>query len=641
MKRNTWIVLAVFAALAGLWAVKNHKTAPKSPPALSIDGYIGNVSEQDARTQAKDKPSPVTHIEIARKDDKVVLDRLQVAKPQEPQQGDKPAVPAVEAKWKVVRTYKGKTTETTAQAFRAQSMAETLQRSIRSTYGVPVQAAQLADYGLDVDHALVLTLHLADRKIALKIGQLDKGQDVDSSVTWVQDPARPDVAYQIVGRDLRTSFDVTWSELRDRTVLVLEPAAVDRLEIHNPADSQAKSVVVTRLGLTDDQKKALAEGKPAREPGDGWAWQEPAGFQVGEIGEWLKAVDRMSAEEFLDPADVLEKKLDTGLTDPAIAVRLVIGIAGQNTEVVLGKKDEKGRYFGQVKGRDEVMLLPAYTRDQVVQTVAQLRDRRALASNKAADVTGFSLIGADGEIHAELQGKSWSVGKVAVVDDKAVQTYLTDLEGIKVEFAEPATPSAVGVQPPALRVDVQSHNGPIRLDFGKEIDNNTWGQRTMAGRTEWFKVASWGIKRLQKKSEDFADKHVSAIVVDKVSEIWVSSADGQTTHARKDEAGAWQLQDALAGKAGKAESIQGVLDAVHGLQWSKAQPGTAITEAGLDKDFSGVRWATVDGGHGELRVSKKKFGDEFFVSAGPGRPVYTATAAAVAALNKKPADFQP
>lgn len=511
MKRSTLIMIGVFALLLVVWLVRGRKQPVSAPPALDVAGYIGNVSEQDARSQAKDTPPPVTQVVLQRKDEKIVLVRAQTAKPPKPAEGDKPVEPAQEAKWLATRTHGGKSTEAKAQAFRAQSMAETLQRTIRSTFSHEIKPDQLAEYGLDADHAIDVELTLPERTVKLRIGQLEKGQDVDSSNTWVQDPARPGVAYQVAGRDLRTSFDVTWGDLRDRGVLALEMAAVDRLEIDNPAATKAKKIIAVRPALTAAQLKDLADKKPGRDAGEGWSLQEPAGTPAGDIGEWLRAVDRLSAEEFLDTSDVAEKKLDTGLQDAATAVRLVIGAGGKETVVVFGKQDDKKRFFATVQGHDEVVLVPSYAHDQIVQTLDQLRDRRLLGARKAKDITGFSLHGSDGEVVGRHSGDTWTLTRpVAQASAKAVDAWMTELEGIKLDFAELPTPDASGLDAPATRLELQVPGGVESVALGKEVEGNTWGRVTWPdGKAETFKLSTWNAKRMQKKAADLLETPVT------------------------------------------------------------------------------------------------------------------------------------
>jgi len=208
MKRNTSIMVGVFALLLVAWLLSSRQPKSELLPPLDMAGYLGNVSEQEARTASKDTPSPVSKIVLQRKDETIVLQRTQEAVPAKPAEGDKPAEPAIEAKWQAERTWKGKKSEVRAQTFRVTAIGDLLQRTVRSTHIQKVTTAQLADYDLDVDHAIGLELTWKDRTVKLKLGHLDKGQDVEAATTWVQDPTRPELAYQVVGRDLRTAATV-------------------------------------------------------------------------------------------------------------------------------------------------------------------------------------------------------------------------------------------------------------------------------------------------------------------------------------------------------------------------------------------------------------------------------------------------
>ncbi len=614
MKRNTWIMLGVLALLLAVWGIRSQRSAPNTaPPPLDIEGYIGNVSEQDARSQAKDKPAPITRIVIQRADEQFTLERSAESKPAKPVEGDKPAEPMQEAKWKIVRTAHGKSTEAKAQAFRAQSMSETLQRTIRSNYALPVKADQLAEYGLDPAHALDVQLTLPKQTVKLRIGHLDKGQDIDSSTTWVMDPARPDVVYQVVGRDLRTSFDVTWSDLREKGLLALELAAVDRLTIENPADPKAKKVVVQRPPLPPEAKKEPAEGeKKARDANEGWILVEPTGMRVGDVGDWLRAIERLSAEEFLDAAEVAKKGTDTGLQDAATAVRLTIAVGGKNTLITLGKQDEKKRTYVSVEGRDELYLVPSFNRDQVVQTLDQLRDRRLLGATPVKNIQGFTLRGSDGEVEAVRKATKWSLVRPELpAADAAIQDYLKDLEGTKVEFAEPPTPSAVGFDAPVATLTVGLTAGPETIVLGKEIDGNTWGRLTWPdGRVETFKLTSWNAKRLVKKPTDFADRKLVHFDQGAVTELTVTPSEGEAVRLRKDANGVWTLAEQT---PANADAVNDLLKSLGSAEWVAQHANKKRATAGLLKDYSALRVkaGTTDL---EVRVSQQKNGEDFFAS---------------------------
>lgn len=508
MKRSTWITLSIFLLLLAAYFLQSRHSAPSAPPALSIDGYIGNLSEQEARSQAKDKPSPVTRIVLGRKGEVITLER--VAQPEAPAAAAD--APKPEAKWTAKRSKDGKTTESKALSFRAQSMSETLMRSIRSSFSTTVTAKNLADYGLDPDHALDVELTLASRTVKLRVGQVEKPEQGEPS-TWVQDPARPDVAYQIASRDLRTGFDVAWSELRDKALLSVDSAAIEHIEIANPAAVQNARIVLDRPPLTEAQRKELEDKKAQREAADGWAFSEPKGQEAGDIGEWLKAVERLSASEFVDTADAAAKKADTGLDDAKSVVRVTLASAKDKTVLLFGKSDESRPtrdVWVRIEGRDELFLVPTYNRDQIVQTIDQLRDRRLLGAHKAKDSTSLQIDPTTeaGRFKAAHKDGTWTVVEPTMkASSQAIVDFLGELDSTKVEYPADKAAAQGLLGTPVWKMSLALDGETWVLALGKEADSAVYGRVDHGTTTgDVFKLTTWNANRLKKKPTDFAEK---------------------------------------------------------------------------------------------------------------------------------------
>lgn len=636
MKRSTLIMLAVLAALLAVYFVAARKPQSDAPPPLSIDGYIGNVSEQEARSAVNARTPPVTHIVLKRKDEEIVLDRVQAPDPPL-KEGEKPkegAPPPAEAKWVAKRTYKGKTTEAKVQAFRAQTMSETFARSIRSTYSVPVTPAQLAEYGLDPDHAVDVELTVDGKPIKLRLGQLDKAEQAIESNTWVANPALPGVAYQVAQRDLRTSFDVSWSDLRDRSVLTLDLPKVERIEIENPADPKVKKVVAVRSPLAADKKDRPAE--------EGWAIQEPAGTVPGDTGDWLKAIERFSVSEFLDPADLAAKKVDTGLDDPNFAARVTVVAGKDKTVLTFGRTDESKpnkETYARIEGRDEVYLVAGYSRDQIVQTLDQLRDRRLLGLRKGKDVTAFTLTGPRGKVHANRNGGAWVVAEPAQrTHAKAIEDFLADLDTMKVDFlAEEATASN-GLDAPEWTLQLQIGAETLAIQLGKEVDGNTYGRSgAAAGAGQTWKLGSWNAGRLKKSAADFADKHLVSLAKDDVTEIWRTPATGDALHLVRGADGTWLAESGTQKAPAKAEAVAGVVASATSLEWAAEHADKKPGDVGLEKDHEMLRIRDKSGAEVEIRISSQKSGDDFYAGIAQGGKVgrvVTISAAATSAFQK-------
>jgi len=499
MKRSTWITLSVFIALLGLYFVQTRSPAPNAPAALSIDGYIGNFSEQEARSAAKDKPSPVTRIVLKRQGEVIQLDR----QPQEPPPPDaKPDAPKPETKWTAQRTKNGKTTQSQALSFRAQSMSESLMRSIRSSFSLRVQPKALADYGLDAEHAMDVEITLPPRTVKLRVGHVDKPEQGEPS-TWIQDPAHLDVVHQVAGRDLRTSFDVAWSDLRDKSLLSIDPAAVLRAELDIPTAPKAPRIVIER---------AVPAGSGG-EAGSAWKISEPIGYSAGDIDEWLKSIGRVSASEFIDVTDAAAKKMDTGLDDTKTAARVTVVTDKGKTVLVFGKSDESRparEVWLRIDGRDELFLVPTFSRDQIVQGIDQLRDRHLLAGHKAANALSFRIepSGDAGRIKAARKGDAWSVIEPTMqASGKSLTDFLGELDAAKVEFAGDKTAAETGLDAPTWRMALELDGETWTIALGKEVEGSTFGRVSHGAVSgDIFKLASWNANRLKKKPADFEDK---------------------------------------------------------------------------------------------------------------------------------------
>ncbi len=499
MKRSTLVVLGIFAVLLVAWLAKGMKSAPQGPAPLALEGYAGNVTEQEFRTSQKDKLPGIQKLRVKKKAETWILQQIAQELPKDTTpDAAKPA----EAKWSVTRQKNGKTSDAKGQPYRANAMAEVFGRSIHSTFAKEIKATELAEYGLDADHAIEVEASGAKANFKLRIGSVDKPQDGAEPSTWVQDPAHAEVVYQVVGRDLRASFDVAWSDLRDRGILTIDLAGLDRIEASNPDDPRAASFVVSRAPVATGAK---------REAGEGWSITAPTGYGVGDVGEWAKSIERLTAGDFIDPSEVAEKKLDTGLDQPK-AARLTLGEGSKKTVLVFGKVDEASAQrdiWCKIEGRDELYKIAAFSRDQVLQRLDQIRERALLGKRHGKDAQSFTLVGPEGSLEGHKQGDSWSLTGRPKANSGAIQAFLTDLDAIKVDFATDVTPGAVGIDTPETTLTLQFADGPWQVVLGKEKDGNNYGRAAAApGQGDLFKLASWSAGRLKKKAADFDDKPV-------------------------------------------------------------------------------------------------------------------------------------
>ena len=643
MKRSTLITLGVFAALLAVYVGRGMRTTEKGVPPLSIEGFVGNVSEQEAREAQKNKLPPVRKIVVKKQNDEIILEQL-------PQDAPKDVTPdkdkAPEAKWSAKRTFKGRASEAKAQSYRANAMAEVFARSIRSTFATIVKPEGLAEYGLDAAHAIDVEVTLESKTVKLRIGNLDKGQEQSDATTWVQDPARADAVYQVAGRDLRGAYDVAWGEIRDRSLLALDLATVDRIDVDNPTDGRVTKFAAARPPLTDANKKDIADKKPGRDANDGWAIAEPKGYDAGDVGDWLKSIERMSANEFLDAAEVADKKADTGLDDPKIATKVTLTMGDTKTVLIFGKTDEGSQskdVWARIDGRDEVYKVASYTRDQVVQKFDQVRDRTLLGKRKSATASAVSISGPDGVLVLTKAGGAWQINQPGfAMSAKAVDSFITDLDGIKVDFASDVTPASAGLDTPQWTVKLTFGDGVASFVLAKETDGNSLGRAVAEGPAgDLFKLASWNANKLRKQLKDFEDKRLMPFAKDAAVAVKVHSKEGADFELRKDGT-TWKVTEAGKTVDAKADSVASWLGTLSDMEFAAGVQDKTAAEVGLEKDFASLEVADAAGKTFALRISGQKAGEDTYVGSvrdGKVARVATLSAYAVGNTQKKASDF--
>ena len=499
MKRSTWITLAIFALLLAMWFMQTRPKLVETPPPLSIDGYIGNVSLEEARTLGQKQAPPYTHITLTRSDGKVGkeiigFEKEPAAKPAEPKAVDN--APPPEAKWMAKRTVGLQITTWKAQAFRPTTMAEQLQRSIRSNFAVKIDTKTAAEYGLDPQHALDVELSGGDKPaVKLRVGLLQKAEKDGEATTWVSDPSRPDIAYQLAGRDLRTAFDFSWDDLRDRQLLTLDLDAIDRLELQRPGEKPER-IVVSRPPRGSDKVPPEARA---------WTIVEPAGVPVGDMDEWLKAIERLSAAKFVAGS---EPSVQTsGLDSPDAAILTIIN-GTQKTVLRFAKTEDSSgnkESWLRVMGRDEAYRIASYQRDQVVVSIDKLRERHVLSGKLTNDLRSFLIVGPASHLVANRTDGKWQVkGAEPRTDSSKMAAFLSAVDGLKVDFL-PSAPTAAALENPEWTIQWTFDDGIQKVTLGKEDAEAVYGKMIgVNGTAETFKLTPWNAKQLKKQPSDFS-----------------------------------------------------------------------------------------------------------------------------------------
>lgn len=490
MKRSTWLTVVIFGALLAAWWFQSRPQTVDAPPPLKIDGYLGNMSAAEARTAAEKQPSPYDRIVIKRQGKEGGEEVLELVKDASPVASAGEGQPQPEAKWQLTHTAGGRTLHWPAQAYRAKAMAEALQRTLAATYAVRVDAKSAADYGLDAAHALDVALYAGQKPpVQLKIGVLQKAEREGEPTTWLTDPQHAGVAYQVVGRDVRSPFDVTLADLRERTILNIDLAAVDGLTWRWPG-SNPETLIVSRPPQAGNQERA-------------WSFVEPRGVRAGDVGGWLDAIGRLSATEFVAANDPAVAK--AGFDDPK-APTLTISENGKNTVLIFGHADEtrpNKEVWLKVASRDEVYRVAGHQYQAVALKLDQLRDRHLLDGHRASDLTAFTVTGSDSKISASLDNGVWHGAGNAEFDGSKASQFVQTLEGTQVDWLA-ATSAQSGLEHPEWTLEFRFPDGTARIILAKEDAGSVLGRITgVDGKSAIFKVSSYVAEALQKRPTDF------------------------------------------------------------------------------------------------------------------------------------------
>ncbi len=549
MSRSTIAIVAIFAALLVAWLLTQGEDAVQEIPPLVVQGYLkGDISLQDIKVLNKDEESPYTRFELERDGERFTL----ALKP-----GQASAKPA-ERKWLATRTKGGKTIEAAGESYRVKMINQLLARPFRSSYAFVAKPEDLAEYGLDSSQAVQLVAEAPERKVALIIGKSEKSEDESAMSTWVQDPARKDVVYQVTGHDLRTEAAVGWKDVRDRKILSINLAAIDKVELVNPrAPAGRGQLVASRPALTDEQRKQLDEGKKweeVRKSDDGWKIDSPTGFAAGDIGSWLESTERMSMTETFELVDD-KPPADAGLNDDKRTVTIVLHEGTRKTVVRLGDRTPKGDqqdiYVG-VEGDSLAYSVASWSSDQIIKDVDTLRDLRLLGAGKAADAIAIRIDSASAPVfQARKESAGWTSTDIEL-DPKGVEDWLRDLDSTRVEFRTGKDLASLGLDKPATRIALTFADGVLTLSVSPRMGDKTYGR---VGEGDPFELQSWNADRLHRTGRDFIDKHLLRLPVAEVVSLTVPDGD-KTRNLVKDGA-AWKVEGdtALTVDAAKVTSL--------------------------------------------------------------------------------------
>lgn len=488
MKRSTYAILAVLAALGVVWAVQNRQVTPDAPAPLTLDGLVTAPDAETARNLLRESPPKAMTLTLRRPgDEAIVLEAAPLAEGVTPEK-------LAERDFTASRTVSGATTKAKATGWKAAAMVEVFAAPLRSTFAQTLAAKDAADFGLDAAQAIEVEAKLDGKSFRIRIGAAMKAEGSSETSTWLQAPDRPDVVFQVAGQNLREPFAVAWSDLRERQILAIDPGKVHKITLDNPAGER---VVVERPPLAVGQ---------TRDGNEGWQLREPAGLTAGNVGEWVNALKNLSANQFVDAKEAR----DTGLDSPD-AVRLTIE-DGALTELTVGSPVagvSGEQVWLRVKQGEQVgyMHIAKFSRDQIVRRAAQVRDRRLAGDLLESSVQKLLLRGPKGRFAAFRQASGWQAQPADGLTfvPETIATYVTEALQVQVDYGPTATPT--GLDQPEWTLQFTTNIDTVEVVLSKEAGGSVFGQVIRGGkRGEAFSLATWSADKLRKEASHFAER---------------------------------------------------------------------------------------------------------------------------------------
>jgi hypothetical protein len=648
MSKSSIAMLLLFVALGIGWFLQDDGTAKTTYPAVVVEGFVSkDVSLQDVKILNKDDASPYTRWEVKRDGETYVLKR------ETGQKGRKHS----EAKWTAQRTYAGgKTVSAKGETYRVRMYAQTLSRDFRSSYSFKATDKDLQEYGLDEKHRVEVKATGGDKTVHLYIGNVDapSGENESSSKTWVMRPDVPDVIYQVAGFDLRKNIDVPWKDVRDRKLLDVNIARMDKVVLENPNDPLAKKVVAVRPKLPKEQQDKLAAiakeddkdkrdklEKELRKSNDGWKIELPSNYLTGEVGGWLESTERMSLTEVVDTADG-KAPANSGLGDPKEAVKITMFEGDKKTVVIMGKAMTDGEKDVWVKigGNDaQVYRVASWSAEQVIKQLDDLRDLKLFGKDQAETVKAADnlLVDApDGRFSARLDNGKW-IARGVIADHKKVADFVGELAGLDVDYESGKARSAVGLDKPEWQVSLSAKGRTFRVALAPKKGEDYFGAVGAEGNT--FKLQSWNADRVRKSASHLKDSHlVIGLSKQEITSIDLPAGDKERGVLSRDSSGKWQAKPATKLKAAAVDALAAALAEA---SWDTEIKGKKLKELGLDEPAHVVRFASAKGKF-ELRIAAKdKDGNPYIAVFKRKKPIVIGTMSSfsVTPLKKTLADL--
>lgn len=490
--------------------------------------------------------------------------------------------------------------EATATPFDAEDLFQDVSQ-MKVVKFVTASPKDLAEYGLDKP-ALKLVVQV--EKPTAQSHTILVGKEADGKSRYAKLEGS-DAVFTLGAKEV-SAFDRTPFDLLDKTVLIVEPAALVRV--------RGGGATPFTLSRKDN------------------AWQvsdSPAPTFTAEVDT---AQDFVGALTHLRGASVVAygPKIDWatfGLDKPAFTVTVTSARAGDKEKTVehvlaIGKEKEKGQRYARLDKEDRVVLLDAATSKALAKGHLDFVDPRVLKFDLDS-VTGLirKVDGADVEL--ARRDDNWRITKPAdrAADDPTLGDVLEKTFRLKaVRIAEyPAKElDKFGLAKPAAVLTLQTSNGDHVIKIGNPVqdaDKKDTGERyALVDKGDAVVVLSAELSRhLVAPVLYFADRNLASFAG--ANKAILERGSRKLMFTKGD--GAWEMVEPVKAEAEDAE-LEKLLKGLRRLRADEivAEKGADLKAFGLDRPEA--RWRLLSGDRDvlDLHVGKEKDGKRFAKLAG-------------------------
>jgi Domain of unknown function (DUF4340) len=315
------------------------------------------------------------------------------------------------------------------------------------------KATNLADFGLEPP-ALTVTLRVKDQAEPL-IFLLGKNSPTGS---WAYAKRGDSPAILLVPASLKGDLEKTPTELRDKTIVSLDPAKATRVELKG----KDSTIVVAKSG-------------------DDWVLEQPIKTRADRfaVDRLLGALRDLRAKEF-----VAEKATDLatyGLTRPDYRVAVSEKDTPAPKTILVARKVDKpappgpgaSEVYVAVEGGRQVFLADGKVLGDLRKTPLDLRDKRLVAF-ETKDVKSIRLVWPDVTIAVEKDGDNWKLTEPqpADVESGKALDLLYSVSGLRftdIAAEKPSDLAKYGLTKPQVEIIVKKTDDTDlpAIQFGK------------------------------------------------------------------------------------------------------------------------------------------------------------------------------